>query len=118
MPELRLRRRPGEIFQASTRPAAGLVEVHRLFRAVRQDFMVTADPQEYRGPRTAHRVQDRGISFYASPVAADCLSPIYQYPKDTRTREAASKADRDALVAERLGVTGDRVLRSGRGPDA
>jgi hypothetical protein len=91
----------GEIFQASTRPATGLVEVHRLFRAVRQDFMVTADPQEWQNLAGALiGYEDRGISFYASPVAADCLSPIYQYLKDSRTRVAASKADRDALVAD------------------
>jgi hypothetical protein len=90
----------GEVFKASTRPATGLVEVHRLFRAVRPDFMVTADPPEWQNPIGALLgYDDDGISFYASPVAADCLSPIYQYTKDTRHRVAGDKADRDALVA-------------------
>ena len=89
------------MFQASTRPAAGLVEVHRLYRSVRQDFVSTADPEEYEGaeiPLIGY--SDDGISFYASPVAAACLSPVYRYEKGSRTRYAASAADRSKQVAD------------------
>jgi hypothetical protein len=90
----------GEVFKASTSPGPGLVEVHRLYRSVKQDFVASADPDEYNtadGSLLGYR--EEGVSFYASAVPEGCLSPVVRYEKSGRHRLAAAREDRDALVA-------------------
>lgn len=111
----------GEVFQAAIAPAAGLVPVHRLYRSVGQDFLYTADPDEVQA-RTESIVgyEDQGRSFYASPVADPCLTPVYRYKKDGRHRLAALQQDRDALIADGWsaeGVSFYAALPSGAEPD-
>jgi hypothetical protein len=96
------------VFQASIGPAPGLVEVHRLYRPwPRQDFLATADVEEWQNAISKFfGYHDQGTRFYASPVPADCLSPIYRYVKGTKHRLGGSQRDRTALVADGWKVQG------------
>ncbi len=91
----------GTAFLASKTSAEGLVEVHRLYRSIRQDFLYSADPQEWTAlTEGLLDYEDQGRSFYASPIAAPCLVPVFRYEKGGRHRLAASAADRGALVTD------------------
>jgi hypothetical protein len=98
----------GEVFRASVTPAPGLVEVHRLYRPwPRQDFVDTASEEEWRNADSKLLgYRDHGRRYYASPVAADCLSPVYVYAKGTKHRLSGSQRDRAALVADDWKVQG------------
>ena len=98
----------GEVFQASTVPAPGLVEVHRLYRPwPRQDFVDTAVEEEWQNADSKLLgYRDHGRRYYASPVAADCLSPIYIYAKGTKHRLSGSQRDRAALAVDDWKVQG------------
>lgn len=84
------------LFNASTSEQPGLVEVHRLYRWKVQDFDASADPEEI-ARATQEDYTDQGTRFFASPVPADCLVPVYRYSSKTRHRFAVSAAEREAL---------------------
>ena len=84
------------LFKASTRSAAGLTAVHRLYRWKVQDFDVSADPAVIADAEDDGYV-DQGTSFYASTEPGDCLVPVYRYESKTRHRFAVTAADRKAL---------------------
>ncbi len=92
----------GEVFRASVSPAPGLVEVHRLYRPwPRQDFVDTAVEEEWRNADSKLLgYRDQGRRYYVSPVAADCLSPVYTYAKGSKHRLSGSQRSRAALVAD------------------
>lgn len=87
----------GTVFRASRTPQTGLVPVKRLWKNEPQDFMASADQAEW-GPAIAEDgYGDQGVSFYVSPVAGDCLVPVYRYLKQGRHRLAVTEAARTGL---------------------
>ena len=102
----------GEVFKASTSSGPGLVEVHRLYRSVKQDFLASADPDEYNtADGSLLSYDEQGISFYASAVPEDCLSPVVRFEKSGRHRLAAGPGRPGRARCGRLDLPGHLVLR-------
>jgi hypothetical protein len=88
----------GEIFQASLASATGLVPVHRMYRATKQDFLLTTNAAEWTSAAKVGYV-DQGVTFYASATTSTCMVPVGRYYKTGVHRLAVSATDRQALVA-------------------
>lgn len=88
----------GTLFRASLRPAAGLVGVHRLYRATPEEFRVSTAPEKLTSGDPAYL--DEGTSFYASPEPASCLAPVFRYVKGDRHRLALTDAQQAILTED------------------
>jgi len=94
------------VFRASTEPGDGLVAVHRMYRPSPQDYLNTTSSAELASASQRFGYADEGDSFYASPVAADCLEPVLRYRKQSRHR-LVTGAEKSAL--ESAGWTYENV---------
>ncbi|MFL6065994.1 MAG: metallophosphoesterase [Friedmanniella sp.] len=69
----------GPSFRAADKPAEGLVEVHRLYRAKNRDFFWSADPREIASEVREHSYVDQGPAFYLAAQPAECLVGVHRY---------------------------------------
>jgi len=69
----------GPSFRAADKPAGGLVEVHRLYRAKNRDFFWSADPREIASQVREHGYVDQGPAFYLASQPAECLVGVHRY---------------------------------------
>jgi endoglucanase len=87
----------GTPYRVSVRSAAGLVPVHRLYRAKTHDFRYVWSSTEIAGlKRTGYR--DQGRAFYAAKSSASCVRPVYRYARAGVTQYAVTAARRASLV--------------------
>lgn len=90
----------GQVFLASTTPAAGLVGVHRLYNATTQDFLFSISSTELRAVVTKGYV-DQGVGFYVSPTvqAGGCGDVAPRLVKGSTHRFAVTSAEKSAMTA-------------------
>ncbi|GAA1389367.1 metallophosphoesterase [Luteococcus peritonei] len=84
----------GTVGRVATRPASGLVAVHRLWRTAQ--FRTAAESEV--AALVAQGWRDHGVSFHAAPAAAGCGTAMHRVVKDGVTREATDD-ELDLLVA-------------------
>ncbi len=90
----------GVLFRASTKPAPGLVAVHRMYRAgTGGNFFYTSSAAERQSVTTRLGYVDEGPRFYVASGDSACVEPVYRLRKAGKDRYAM-KGGVAALVAD------------------
>ncbi len=106
----------GVVFKASTRPADGLVALHRLHNPGSGDFVWLPEGSELDRAVAELGYVDGGTTFHVAPAGAGCGTPVVRFLKGSRHQYAMSAAAQDALTA--AGWTREGVTFHAVAPDA
>ncbi len=90
----------GTPFRAAPAPSAGLVAVHRLYRAKTKDFVWMRDAAEMATARTKYGYLDQGTNFYASATATSCTTPVHRFRRSDMHGYVVGGTARATLVRD------------------
>jgi hypothetical protein len=84
--------------KVSNTSSAGLLPVHRLYRAASGDYLFTLSASEVKSAASHYGYVDQGTVFYAAPREASCSVPVHRYQYRGKHRLVVTDADRRALT--------------------
>ncbi len=90
----------GVPFTASTTPATGLVEIHRLYKSSSNDLVWLRPGHELDRAVATYGYVDQGVNFHALPTATGCGVAVVPFIKGAKHQYAVSQAAQDALTAD------------------
>ncbi len=79
----------GVLFRASTKPAPGLVALHRMFRNTSgQNFLYSTSDKDRQTFSTKYGYVDQGANFYVAVEDSSCVVPVHRLRKSGKDRYA------------------------------
>lgn len=74
----------GVPFTASTTPATGLVEIHRLYKSSSNDLVWLRPGHELDRAVATYGYVDQGVNFHALPTATGCGVAVVRFIKGAK----------------------------------